>query len=84
MNQQKHWTETIGVNPSTLTKHDFITALATMADAINKHNDKLANKSKITEKDFKHSEYLFDLYIAWGREYRDHKCYVDNILFKSV
>ena len=80
MNQQKHWTETIGVNPSTLTKHDFITALSTMADAINKHNEKLY----FTEKDLKHSEYLFDLYIAWGREYRNHKCYVDNIIFRSV
>tara|TARA_R110000744_G_C19231445_1_gene548224 strand:+ start:183 stop:437 length:255 start_codon:yes stop_codon:yes gene_type:complete len=84
MNQIKHWTKTIGVNPSTLTKYDFLNALKTMADAINIHNDELDNKGKITEKDLKHSDYLYELYIAWANEYRNHKCYVDNIIFRSV
>ena len=77
MNQQKHWTETIGVNPSTITKHGFLTALATMADAINKHNDELDNKGKITEKDLKHNDYLYESYRAWATEYQNSKVYKD-------
>ena len=53
-------------------------------DLQNKMDTGVFADMKITEKDLKHSEYLYDLYIAWANEYRNHKCYVDNIIFKSV
>ena len=81
MNQQKHWTETIGVNPSTLTKHDFVTALESLTCVINIHNDHLVRKGWVnaTKKDKKHSDYLHEVYNAWATEYRNHKSYFERV-----